>query len=145
MKITFSEIEYATPEYSESIVLRDLVLRKPLGISFTEEQLSEEWDQIHIAGFDESERVVAILVMKPISKFIVKMRQVAIHPSLHKKGIGTDMVQFTETLMKFKKYRIIELNARDVAVPFYTRLNYDKVGDMFIEVNIPHYKMTKSL
>ena len=145
MNIDFREIEFATPEHSESIVLRHIVLREPLGISFTEEQLAEEWNQIHIAGFDELNQIVAILVMKPLSKSIVKMRQVAVHPSLRGKSIGTKLVDYTENLMKYMEFKKIELNAREVSVPFYLRMDYKKEGDKFEEVNIPHYKMVKSL
>lgn len=145
MDIVFREIDFATPEHSESVRLRVIVLRKPLGISFTEDQLAEEWNQMHIAGFDESNHLVAILVMNPLSKTIVKMRQVAIDPTLQGKGIGTGLVAFTEDLMRIKKFKKIILHAREVSVPFYLRLKYDKIGELFQEVNLPHFKMEKEL
>ena len=39
----------------------------------------------------------------------------------------------------------IELHARENAVPFYLSLQYTIMGNQFLEVNIPHYKMTKEL
>jgi len=35
------------------------------------------------------------------------------------------------------------LNARKTAVGFYEKLGYEKIGEEFPEINIPHYKMRK--
>ena len=36
------QVEFATPEYDETIALRYKILREPLGLEFTEEQLAAE-------------------------------------------------------------------------------------------------------
>ncbi|MBK6878814.1 MAG: GNAT family N-acetyltransferase [Ignavibacteria bacterium] len=44
-----------------------------------------------------------------------------------------------------KGFERIVMHARDSAVPFYEKLGYSKVGDMFTEVTIPHFKLFKNL
>ena len=73
------------------------------------------------------------------------MRQVAVDAPFQQNGIGKKMVQFCESFATSRNFNKIELNARKSAVPFYLSLDYQIVGDEFLEVNIPHYKMIKSL
>jgi predicted GNAT family N-acyltransferase len=37
------------------------------------------------------------------------------------------------------------MHARKTAMGFYEKLGYEKIGDEFTEVTIPHYKMEKRL
>jgi len=143
--LQFSTIDFATPEYDESITLRHAILREPLGITFHAEDLAEEWNQFHLAGYDEQEKLQAILVLKPVSEGILKMRQVAVKENNQGKGYGTSLVKYSEVWAKYKGYKKFELHARETAVPFYLNLGYKKVGKPFMEVSVPHYKMTKSL
>jgi predicted GNAT family N-acyltransferase len=39
----------------------------------------------------------------------------------------------------------VVLHARETAVSFYKKLGYTKEGNVFEEVGIPHWKMTKPL
>ena len=41
--------DFGTPEYVEALALRDEVLRRPLGMSINNDDLSEEWSQLHLA------------------------------------------------------------------------------------------------
>lgn len=141
-----TEIEFATPAYDMAIRLRDEVLRKPLGLEFTVEELSTEFDSHHLACYSlNNEELLGILVLKPVDNQVIKMRQVAIVPTLQSKGIGSLLVSFSEKFAKSKAYNKIELHARDTAVDFYKKLGYKIEGEEFLEVSIPHYKMVKSL
>lgn len=73
------------------------------------------------------------------------MRQVAVHADFQRKGVGKLMVDFCEKLAIQNGMKTISLHARETAVPFYLSLQYCKVGNQFLEVNIPHFKMTKEL
>lgn len=142
--LMFSAIDFGSADYEESIILRDIVLRKPLGMQYLAEDLAAEFDSFHLVLKDKEE-VVACLVMKPIDHKIIKMRQVAVHPSRQGQNIGRQLVEFSEVFSKSKGFEIIELHARKTAVPFYLKLNYTIIGDEFLEVNIPHFKMIKNL
>lgn len=139
------EIEFATPEYDEAVHLRYEVLRRPLGLEFTPEQLAAEYSDRHLAAFDSAGRLVACLCLTPAGDGAIKMRQVAVAPEWQGKGIGSRLVEASEELAARSGFRRMVLHARAPAVPFYERLDYHVVGDMFEEVTIPHYKMVKIL
>lgn len=139
------EIEFGTPLYDASVRLRDQILRKPLKLEFTPEQLAAEYDSFHFAYLNEKYEILACLIMKPEDKDTVRMRQVAVNNSFQRKGIGTEMVHYVEKWSAERGFTRIILHARDQAIPFYTRLEYTKKGKKFKEVGIDHYKMEKIL
>lgn len=136
-------IEFATPEYDEAVALRYEVLRKPLGLEFQPEQLAAEWSDIHLAAFDTAGKMVAILLLTPVNDQEVKMRQVAVATEQQGRGLGAALVAQSEEIARSMNFTKMTLHARETAVPFYLRLGYEKVGDLFEEVSIPHYKMVK--
>ena len=140
-----SIIEFGTPQYGELVSLRDLVLRKPLGLEFSIDDLSSEYDSIHLGCYSDQRELLACLVLKPISDKEVKMRQVAVFPNMQKQGIGTFLVESSELISKSKGYSKLVLNARLEAVPFYERHGYNVEGDLYQEVGIDHLKMWKNL
>ncbi len=139
-----SQIAHGTPHYDAAVALRDQLLRRPLGLEFTSEQLAGENRCIHIGAF-ERDQLVGCLVLVPKDAVRVQMRQVAVHPDYQRDGVGTRMVKFAEHVARDNGFRKMTLNARKTAVPFYEKLGYTTVGDEFIEITIPHFPMEKDL
>lgn len=137
-------VEHGSKRYDQCIALRLEVLRKPLGLEFSDEQLVAEQADIHLALVD-SEQVIATLVLTPLHKATVKMRQVAVVDSMQGRGLGRKLVAFSEQVALARGLTEMTLNARMTAVPFYLALGYESVGDEFIEVSIPHLRMRKTL
>jgi len=138
-------IEFGTPEYDESVALRYEVLRKPLGLEYTPEQLGAEWSDTHLAAHEVSGKIVGILLLTPVNVQEVKMRQVAVAPDQQGKGVGAALVIASEEYAHSQHFKKMTLHARESAVPFYLRLGYQTIGDRFEEVGIPHFKMEKML
>ncbi|MCC6584871.1 MAG: GNAT family N-acetyltransferase [Chitinophagales bacterium] len=137
-------VEYDSPLQKKSVELRTKVLREPLGLVYTPEQLAAEKDEVHIIALS-GDKVVGVLLLKIADKDLLKMRQVAVDTDCQQSGIGTLLVFFSEQYAKNNGFHIIELHARDAAKDFYLKQNYKVEGDMFAEVGIPHYKMKKKL
>ena len=135
-------VDYNSDLQKEAIELRTKVLREPLGLVYTSEQLADEENEVHIVAL-KNEKVVGVLLLKKIDNTILKMRQVAVDTHLQQKGIGKKLVIFAEEYAIKNRYKEIELHARDEAKDFYQALNYKIVGNSFIEVGILHYKMEK--
>jgi ribosomal protein S18 acetylase RimI-like enzyme len=73
------------------------------------------------------------------------MRQVAVAREAQGKKIGTALVEFSEHLAREHGFDKITMHARETAVAFYERLDYERCGERFDEVTIPHWEMRKKL
>lgn len=144
MQIINRVLEFGSEAQRLSVELRFEVLRKPLGLNFDPSDLAREGEDYHLASFIDS-KIVGILLLKPVSKETVKMRQVAVKTDSQNKGIGKSLVRFAEEFAQKKGYTTMQLNARKTALPFYLALEYQTLGDEFHEVGIPHLKMEKNL
>jgi len=143
-ELLIREIKYQTPDYDQALKLRDQVLRKPLGMSLFDENRDAEIDDYHIGAFIH-DKLVGILILTPLSEDTVKMRQVAVDETLQSQRVGSRLVHFAEQFSREKGYSTMMLNARKSAMEFYLKLGYMKISDEFLEINIPHYKMSKSI
>lgn len=137
-------VEHGSSEYWDTVALRDRVLRKPLGLEFTQQELLAEDGQWHLALF-AGDQVMACLVLVPLDGGEVKMRQVAVDPDAQGQGLGRRLVEGSERLSRERGFGLMTLHARETAIPFYERLGYAVVGEPFTEVGIPHRKMKKEL
>lgn len=137
-------VEWGSDRWRKEVVLRDEVLRKPLGLNFNLEQLDAEKDDIHIVACDEG-CVIGCLVLSRTSVTSVKMRQVAVAQSIQRRGIGRALVKFSESVANSIGVGEIVLNSRDSAIDFYLSLGYEVFGEPFVEVTIPHRSMRKRL
>lgn len=144
MPVTTAEITFDSPAYHETLALRYQVLRKPLGLSFSQADLAQEAAEIHLGAFDD-QTLIACLVLRPLENGKIKMRQVAVAESLRRTGVGRKLVTASEALARSKSFKLMVLNARDTAVPFYLSMGYQTIGEPFEEVGIPHMKMLKAL
>lgn len=144
LQTTYKVISCNSEEYKAALSIRNEVLRKPLGLYFTEKDISEDDQDIHIIAIIDHQ-VIGCLILKEIDKTIVKMRQVAISPTFQGMGIGKEMVEFAEQIAIQMHYSTMELHARIESASFYDSLLYSRIGNEFKEVNIPHIKMFKHL
>lgn len=144
MSLEIKEIKFKSPEYEQELLLRQRILREPLGRILTSEDLSLDANSIHVGAFFDGQ-LIGCLMLVPISDSLFKMRQVAVDLDYQGQGVGQILVKFAEQLAVAKNIQSIELNARVTAVPFYLKLGYDLCGDVFEEVTIPHRKMIKKL
>ncbi len=129
-------------EYESALALRYRVLRKPLGVEWTDEERGWELKEKHF-GMWEDGKLVACLVVRPLGEGRAKIRQMAVEPELQGTGYGRRLLEGVEDWLGSEGIRRIELNARDVAVGFYEKLGYRRVGEGFTEVGIPHRRMEK--
>lgn len=138
------QVNHGSAEYDEIVALRYEILRKPLNLHFTEEQLAAEINYLHL-GYYQNEKLIASLILVPEENSKIKMKQVVVATEHQGKGIGAKLIFAAEQLAVEKGFNYIYCHARDTAVPFYLKLNYKQVGDMFEEVTIPHWEMEKDL
>lgn len=131
-------------EYDATLALRDGLLRKPLGLRFTEVELAKEETSYHFGGWIGTD-LAACLVLTPSSETRVQLRQCVVREELRGKGYGKKIVQFAETFAREHRYRQITMHARVTAIGFYEKLGYLVEGEPYIEVTIPHVTMGKDI
>jgi len=144
VKLQIREIPYSDEEYRKELALRDEVLRKPLGRSLYDENLDAERDDYHIGAFINGQ-LIGVLILRRLNSTDIKMKQVAVTERWQGHGTGREMVRYAEEYAKNNGYTDILLNARKTATGFYEKQGYDKIGEEFLEIDIPHFKMRKSI
>ena len=137
-------IDYGSSNYKKMVEIRNDILRKPLGLSFSEEELEKEKDDILIGCFEEEELEGCCILSKEENE-TMRLRQMAVTKILQGKGIGSVLMQFAENVARDKGFKLMTMHARSNAIGFYEKLGYKIVGEEFYEVTIPHCLMEKEL
>jgi N-acetylglutamate synthase-like GNAT family acetyltransferase len=138
------QIDHGSKEYQQMVKLRTELLRQPLGLSFSADELAREKEDILIGAFDDDD-MLACCMLTETAKDCVRLRQIAVQNNLQGKGIGVSLMNFAEVLARDKGYKRLVMHARETVVGFFEKLGYKIVGDKFTEVTIPHYIMEKKL
>jgi GNAT superfamily N-acetyltransferase len=137
-------IDHGSKDYSKMIALRHTLLRKPLGLSFSDDELEAEANDILIGCFDD-DKLEGCCLLTQAQPGILRLRQMAVVSGLQGKGIGKVLLQFAENIARDRGYKKIVMHARKTATGFYEKLGYRITSTEFEEVTIPHYVMEKSL
>ncbi len=137
-------IDYGTREYQQMVQIRMDILRKPLGLSFTPEELEKEKEEVLIGAF-EDDRILGCCMLIKQADNTVRLRQMAVMNTVQGKGIGRALMNFAENLARDMGYRKLLMHARKTASGFYEKQGYRVAGEEFTEVTIPHYVMEKDL
>lgn len=143
-ELTCREIAFGSDLYRETVRLREEVLRRPLGLPWEASAFQAEEMSFHLGCF-LGDTLVACMILRPLDEQTLKMRQVAVAPAHQSQGIGSALLQFAEKFALDHGYRKIVANARETAIAFYRRHRYKVVGEMFLEVGIPHFFISKTL
>jgi GNAT superfamily N-acetyltransferase len=142
--MAIKQIAHGSKAYQKMVELRNEILRKPLGLHFSAEDLANEKEDILIGSFDEDE-ILGCCLLTQLDKNTIKLRQMAVQKNLQGKGVGELILNFAENIARDRGYKILMMHARDAAQGFYEKCGYTVKGPGFIEVNIPHHIMEKKL
>lgn len=139
-------MKYGSQDYLQSINLRDLILRKPIGRSIKDDNLVQEQspDYHHIGAFIDNNLVGTIILIKRNS-LTCQMKQFAVDNTIQSKGIGSKIIKFTEQYAKEQGFKQILVHARKTALQFYQKMDYPVISDEFYEVGIPHRELLKEI
>jgi len=139
------QVQHGSDDYRRILDMRYAILREPLGLDWSDEDLRAEAEQWHFGLFGDEDTLVACVVAKPLDPQAVKLRQMAVAEPFRAKGNGRALLQGVEAILRQKGIRRIQMDARKIAVGFYERLGYAIEGTEFTQVTIPHLRMVKTL
>lgn len=142
-EFNFRIVEHSSDDWRKAIKLREDILRKPLGLIFSQEELDEERNHIQIVGLQNND-IIATAVLVPEQRML-KMQRVVVTDTLRNLNIGSKLMRFCESHALEKGFTSIYCHARDSAVNFYLKNGYSSEGQYFDEDGIPHLKMQKEL
>jgi predicted GNAT family N-acyltransferase len=137
-------IDYGTTEYRQMVKMRDEILRKPLGLKFSEGELEKEKSNILIGAFEDDQMLGCCMIVEN-DPSRAQLRQIAVLNNLQGKGIGRALILFAENLARDHGYRIMCMDARKNTVPFFEKMGYKTTSGEFIKLTIPHFEMEKEL
>lgn len=142
--IIYRQISTQDPEYDQEKELRNRVLRMPLALLLSENDLRDEETQIHCVALNSEGHVVGCALVAFYGT-IAKIRQIAIEASYRNRGIGTDLMKCAENAVRARNVYRVSLHARVSACGFFERLGYTVASEVFTEVTIPHITMEKEV
>ena len=142
--ITYRRISTRDREYARERELRNRVLRLPLGLSLSEQDLRGENEQIHLVAVDDGGAVIGC-VLVAFSDNGAKIRQIAVDGPHRGRGIGSELLFRAEQAVRGRNIRSVTLHARESALGFFEQRGYRAVSEVFTEVTIPHIAMEKDL
>ena len=138
------EAPYDSDLYRWSLALREAILRAPLGLKLTAEELADDALRRHFCATSLG-AVVGSVSLEPLDRETVQLRQMAVAEERRRERIGAALLAHAEDWARDAGYRLMVLNARLGAESFYARFGYQAEGEPFDENTIPHNRMTKPL
>lgn len=108
-----------------------------------------EWDgedaqALHVLASDPPGRAIgtARLILHSDWAHIGRM---AVLPAWRGQGVGSALLETILAAARERGASQVFLNAQTTAVPFYARAGFAVEGEEFLDANIPHVRMTRSL
>jgi len=142
--MAIKQIDHGSKEYQQMVQLRSQILRKPLGLVFSKEELEKEKEDILIAAFDD-DVMLGCCILSCLDTNTLRLRQMVVSDTLQGKGIGASIISFAENLARDRGFKKMSMHARNNVMGYYEKFGYKIKGEEFIEVNLPHHIMEKTL
>ncbi|HHY72422.1 MAG TPA: GNAT family N-acetyltransferase [Bacillus bacterium] len=76
---------------------------------------------------------------------VLKVERICVLDEYRGKGCGKLIMEKTEEIANDKNIKKLKLNAQTHAEDFYKKLGYETISNVFMEADIPHVTMVKTL
>ncbi|MEI5993616.1 GNAT family N-acetyltransferase [Candidatus Enterococcus mansonii] len=119
-------IKYKTSDktyYEQTLHLRNLVLRKPLGKNIFDEDLRIEKEN-DFYGWETGNRIIATLSVYKGAEGVANLTAFAVEPVYQHQGYGRRLVTFLIADLKKNAYKELKVQARETARPFYEKCGF---------------------
>jgi ribosomal protein S18 acetylase RimI-like enzyme len=132
-------------EWDSYYDLRYTILRAPWNQARGSERNEGDETAKHFAFFDK-EVVIGVGRLDIMPDNIGQIRFMAVSEHQQGTGVGKNLMLHMETLAKEECCTEIILHAREIAIPFYEKLNYSIIEKSHLLFNeIQHYLMRKKI
>src|SRR5690606_7464615 len=98
-EIEITEVPFGSAAYHEVTDLRRAILRTPLGLDFTPEELAWEREDTHLAA-RMRDRVVGTLLLRAMDARTTRLMRMAVEEDMRGHSIGRRLVTHAEALLR---------------------------------------------
>lgn len=144
-ELDLEEVVAGSVGYRDLLALRFAELRKPLGMSWTPDELAADRGDRHFGLREGGGPWLAVAVMHDLGNGVAKLRQIAVTDARKGQGLGRILMERIEQKLEREGVAELVLNARLTVAGFYDALGYVREGDLFEEIGLPHVRMRKRL
>jgi predicted GNAT family N-acyltransferase len=129
--------------YNDALLVRRTVFIEEQHVP--EEEEIDEFDQeaTHFVLYDEGKPVGAGR-FRIVDQGLGKIERICVLPQYRGRGAGKLIMEKIEQFAKEQGIPKVKLNAQTHAEPFYQKLGYETVSDVFMDAGIPHVTMVKT-
>lgn len=133
---------FSTKLRKEFLELREKVFIAEQGFDYEQDEIDKT---CYHAGIYDEERPVAVgrAILTDESKGIYKLGRIAVDKEYRGSGLGRQVVELMEREIKKLGAKEIFIDSQLHARPFYERIGYTAVGDIFLEEGVKHIKVIK--
>jgi GNAT superfamily N-acetyltransferase len=142
--IAIFEAPLGSDLYAQALRLRESILRKPLGLSVTGEELADDAMRQHFCAVSYG-AVVGTVSLRPLDETTLHLKQMAVDEAKRRMRIGAQLLAHAEAWAAQAGFRLMIAHARVGAEGFYLKLGYAQDGGAFEENTIPHVRVVKRL
>jgi predicted GNAT family N-acyltransferase len=127
-----------TVDLEEALAIRRQVFVVEQGCPEEEEYEHDEISLHYLAKVDE---VPAGTARWRVTENGVKLERFAVQKEFRKRGVASALLETILDELLLQQQKKIYLHAQLPAMSLYEKFGFVKVGELFYEANIPHYKM----
>ncbi|WP_254528566.1 GNAT family N-acetyltransferase [Natrinema gelatinilyticum] len=111
-----------------------------------EELECDEHDEtaVHVVAYDDDDPIGAAR-LREYEDGVGKIERVAVRESRREMGIGRALMAALEQQAETMGFATVTLHSQTRVAEFYRGLDYERRGEEFVEAEIPHVEMRKSL
>ncbi len=133
---------YGLDGYEAAKGIRQKVFCTEQQIPFDKDENDENaW---HIVGYDK-DRLIAAARLYQIGEGIFKIGRVCVDKDYRKMYIGDTLLRTLEDKAVNLKGWLIKISSQECSVGFYEKEGYKKVGDSYLEADMPYFMLEKDL
>lgn len=129
---------------NQALKIREAVFINEQKVPLAEEVDEYESQATHFLVYNLKNQPIATCRIRAYQGKI-KIERVCVLKPYRGKKIGETLIIHAENEAKKQGYKSTILGAQEHAVPFYEKLGYHICSDSFIDANIKHYLMEKTL
>jgi predicted N-acetyltransferase YhbS len=86
--IALAEAPYGSGLYTQALKLREAMLRKPLGLTLSQEELADDMRRRHFCALTNG-TVVGSVSFKPLGPHTLQLKQMAVAEARQREGVGS--------------------------------------------------------